>query len=98
MGDRSDSINFTLIIEDPCFTHGSLTIDKHIFDLTKNSATMIATSVDYFLGYPQIDYLWDQSTIAPEIAVSYDCGPTKVEIFMDDGQESAFDNNLFDHI
>lgn len=59
---------------------------------------MTPISVDYFLRYPQIDYLWDQSTIVSETAVSYNCGPVKVEIFMDDGLESAYDNIIFEDI
>ena len=41
VGDKSQQINFTLVIDNPCLTQASLNIDKHLFDQGKSSSDMV---------------------------------------------------------
>ena len=66
VGDKSQQINFTLVINDPCLTNASLHIDKHLFDQSKSSVDMVLVQSTYILRDPKIDFPWSLTTIASE--------------------------------
>lgn len=58
-GNKSATLTFNLIIEDPCLTNASLLIQEHIFDSTKSYVNMIDVNQDYLLNDAAITFAWN---------------------------------------